>query len=225
MPADATETSNKPIDVDADGVPDIVRTYSSAPRRWPATGTSGSSSLPARESTSPCPTTRRRARSVVLGGTYIGSDVEPGPEGPRPAIFVKTGAGASTSIISLFRLSGCTLLAMGGGTPFPVGAAATHSESCDARGSPAPCCSFQQAQLSGDGVTYEVIDTGYTRDGDDLAVYGGGPQHHQSADAARCTTTDRLPGLSTDAVSDGQLSFLYLMRWGWSTFSPSSRFL
>jgi len=39
---------------------------------------------------------------------------------------------------------------------------------------------FHQAQLSGDGVNYEVIDTGYTRDGNNLAVYGDGPQTSNS---------------------------------------------
>ena len=177
MPADASETGNKAIDVDADGAPDVVRTYSvgAAPvagdwhlRVELATGQGVDLALP----DDPAP-----GAVVVLGGTYIGSDVDPGPGGLRPAIFVKTGAGASTSIISLFRLDECTLVAMGGGTPFPVGASATHSESLRCEGVAGTLLlTFHQAQLSGDGVTYEVIDTGYTRDGNDLAVYGAGPQ-------------------------------------------------
>ena len=134
MPGDATETANKSIDVDADGAPDVVRTYSvgAAPvagdwhlRVELATGQGVDLALP----DDPAP-----GAVVVLGASYIGSDVEPGPGGFAPAIFVKTGAGASTSIISLFRLDECTLVAMGGGTPFPVGAAATHSESLRCEG-------------------------------------------------------------------------------------------
>ena len=177
MPADAVESGNKSIDVDADGGPDVVRTYSvgAAPiagdwhvRVELATGQGVDLAVP----DDPAP-----GAVVVLGGTYIGSDVEPGPGGMRPAIFVKTGSGAATSVISLFRLDECTLVTMGGGTPFPVGASVTDSESLGCEGvAGALLLTFHQAQLSGDGVNYEVIDTGYTRDGNNLAVYGDGPQ-------------------------------------------------
>ncbi|HZI43896.1 MAG TPA: hypothetical protein VFD53_01675, partial [Ilumatobacter sp.] len=196
MPGDSTETANKLIDVDADGAPDVVRTYSvgAAPvagdwhlRIELATGQGVDLAL----LDDPAP-----GAVVVLGASYIGSDVEPGPGGFAPAIFVKTGAGASTSIISLFRLSGCTLVAMGGGTPFPVGAAATHSESLRCEGvAGTMLLTFHQAQLSGDGVTYEVIDTGYTRDGDDLAVYGAGPQTTNAPTLPAVTTLIDCPGI------------------------------
>ena len=52
---------------------------------------------------------------------------------------------------------------------------------------------FHQAQLSGDGVTYEVIDTGYTRDGDDLAVFGAGPQTSNSPTLPVVDFADRVP--------------------------------
>jgi hypothetical protein len=196
LPGDATETANKSIDVDADGAPDVVRTYSvgAAPvagdwhlRIELATGQGVDLALP----DDPAP-----GAIVVLGGTYIGSDVEPGPGGMAPAIFVKTGAGASSSIISLFRLDECTLVAMGGGTPFPVGASATHSESLRCEGvAGTMLLTFHQAQLSGDGVTYEVIDTGYTRDGDDLAVYGAGPQTTNEPTLPPVTTLIDCPGI------------------------------
>ena len=50
------------------------------PRRWPGTGTCGSSSPPAKVSTSLCPTIRHRARSCARRLLH-GSDVEPGPGG------------------------------------------------------------------------------------------------------------------------------------------------
>jgi hypothetical protein len=94
----------------------------------------------------------------------------------RPAILVTTGAGASTSIVALFRFDGCTLAEMGGGPPFPVGAAATHAESLRCEGvAGTALLAYRQVQLAGDGVNYEVVDTGYTRDGNDLSVYGSGP--------------------------------------------------
>jgi hypothetical protein len=196
LPGDATETAHKSIDVDADGAPDVVRTYyiGAAPvagdwhlRLELATGQGVDIALP----DDPAP-----GAVVVLGGTYIGSDVDPGPGGLRPAIFVKTGAGASTSIISLFRLDGCTLVAMGGGTPFPVGASATHSESLGCEGvAGTALLAFHQAQLAGDGVTYEVVDTGYTRDGNNLAVYGAGPQTSNSPTLPPVTTLIDCPGI------------------------------
>jgi hypothetical protein len=196
MPADAAESASKAIDVDADGAPDVVRTYSvgAAPvagdwhlRVELATGQGVDIALP----DDPAP-----AAAAVLGGTYIGSDVDPGPGGMRPAIFVKTGAGASTSIISLFRLDECTLVTIGGGTPFPVGASATHSESLRCEGvAGTSLLVFHQVQLSGDGVTYEVIDTGYTRDGDDLVVYGSGPQTSNSPTIPPVTSLIDCPGV------------------------------
>jgi hypothetical protein len=196
LPADAVETASKALDVDADGAPDTVRTYSvgAAPvagdwhlRVELATGQGVDIALP----DDPAP-----GAVAVLGGTYIGSNVEPGPGGLRPAIFVKTGAGASTSIISLFRLDDCALVAMGGGTPFPVGAAVTHSESLRCEGvAGTMLLTFHQAQLSGDGVTYEVIDTGYTRDGNDLAVYGAGPLTSNEPTLPPVATLIDCPGI------------------------------
>lgn len=196
MPADAVETGNKMIDVDADGAPDVVRSYSvgAAPAAgdWHlrvelATGEGIDIALP----DDPAP-----GSVAVLGGTYIGSDVDPGPGGLRPAIFVKTGAGASTSIISLFRLADCTLVAMGGGTPFPVGASVTDAESLGCEGVAGTLLlTFHQAQLSGDGVNYEVVDTGYTRDGDDLVVYGAGPQTSSSPTLPAVTSLIDCPGI------------------------------
>jgi hypothetical protein len=116
------------------------------------------------------------AAAKVLGATYVGSTVDPGAGGMRPAIFVTTGAGASTAIVSLFLFDGCALVAMGGGPPFPVGAAATHAESLRCEGvAGTSLLAYRQVQLAGDGVNYEVIDTGYTREGNDLTIYGSGP--------------------------------------------------
>ena len=62
---------------------------------------------------------------------------------------------------------------------------------------------FHQAQLSGDGVTYEVIDTGYTCDGDDLAVYGAGPQTTNAPTLPAVTTLIDCPA-STSRNGRGQ---------------------
>jgi hypothetical protein len=196
MPADAVESGNKSLDVDADGAADVVRTYSVgvAPvagdwhlRVELATGQGVDLALP----DDPAP-----GAVAVLGGTYIGSDVDPGPDGMRPAIFVKTGAGASTAVISLFRLDECTLVAMGGGTPFPVGASVTDAESLGCEGvAGTMLLTFHQAQLSGDGVTYEVIDTGYTRDGNNLVVYGAGSQTSNSPTLPTYPSLIDCPGI------------------------------
>ena len=109
------------VDVDADGVTDTIRTYSvddsPAAGDWHvrvelAAGGGADVALP----DDPAP-----GAAKVLGATYVGSNVEPGPEGPRPAIFVTVGAGASASIISLMRLDGCSLVVMGGATLRPRG--------------------------------------------------------------------------------------------------------
>lgn len=176
VPADAVDSASAALDVDADGAPDTVRTYSvgAAPAggSWHlrvelATGQGADLTLP----DDPAP-----AAAKVLGAAYIGSTVDPGPGGMRPAIFVTTGAGASTAIVSLFRFDGCELVTMGGGPPFPVGAAATHAESLRCEGvAGESLLAYRQVQLAGDGVNYEVIDTGYTRTGNSLSVYGAGP--------------------------------------------------
>ena len=54
---------------------------------------------------------------------------------------------------------------------------------------------FHQAQLSGDGVNYEIIDTGYTREGDDLVVYGDGPQTSTSPTLPVVPTLIDCPGV------------------------------
>ena len=83
---------------------------------------------------------------------------------------------------------------MGGGTPFPVGASVTDAESLGCEGVAGTLLlTFHQAQLSGDGVTYEIIDTGYTRDGDNLVVYGDGPQTTNSPTLPPVDDSDRLP--------------------------------
>jgi hypothetical protein len=176
VPVDAVESASVSVDVDADGAVDTVRTYSvgAAPvagswhvRIELATGEGADMTLP----DDPAP-----GAAKVLGATYIGSTVEPGPGGMRPAIFVTTGAGASTAIVSLFRFDGCELVTMGGGPPFPVGAAATHAESLRCEGvAGESLLAYRQVQLAGDGVNYEVIDTGYTRSANNLSVYGSGP--------------------------------------------------
>ena len=54
---------------------------------------------------------------------------------------------------------------------------------------------FHQAQLSRRWRHVEVIDTGYTRDGNDLAVYGAGPQTSNSPTLPALTTLIDCPGI------------------------------
>jgi hypothetical protein len=126
IPSGAIETGASLIDVDADGSLDTVRSYtaSSSPgagdwhlRVELAGGGGDDLTLPF----DPAP-----AGVEVLGGAYIGSTVDPGPEGTRPAIFTTVGAGASATIIGLYRLVGCDLQSMG--EEFPVGGGVMHTE-------------------------------------------------------------------------------------------------
>jgi hypothetical protein len=175
MPAGSVESSSALIDVDVDGATDTVRTYAvdDAPTAgdWHvrielAAGGGADVALP----DDPAP-----GSVEVLGGTYIGSNVEPGPEGPRPAIFLVVGAGASTSLITLMRLDGCSPVVMGNAA-FAVGAGVTHAAALRCEGVAGTSLLVEQrSELNGDGVTFDVTDTAYTRAGVDLVVYGAGP--------------------------------------------------
>jgi hypothetical protein len=181
FPAGAVESASKLIDVDADGVTDTVRTYSVGPTpgagAWHirvelAAGGGADYTVP----TDPAP-----AAVKLLGATYVGSTVEPGPGGMRPVIFVTTGAGASASIVTLFRFDGCSLVPMSVGASseasFAVGGGVTHAENLRCEGvAGTSLLVYQQIQLNADGVTFDVTDTAYTRTGNDLSVYGAGPQ-------------------------------------------------
>ena len=175
IPPGAVESASKLIDVDADGVTDTVRTYSIDDT--PTSGdwhvrvelaAGGGSDIWVPDDPAP-------GSVKVLGGTYVGSSVEPGPEGPRPAIFVVVGAGASTSLISLMRLNGCLLEVMGNAT-FALGAGVNHAAALRCEGVAGTSLLVEQAtELNRDGVTFDVTDTAYTRSGIDLVVYGSGP--------------------------------------------------
>jgi hypothetical protein len=181
LPAGSVEASSKLIDVDADGASDTVRSYSVGVA--PAAGSwhvrvelavGGGVDLTVPEDPAP-------AAVKVLGGTYVGSDVEPGPGGLRPVIFVTTGAGASASIVTLFRLDGCNLVRMtvggAGEASFGLGGGVAHAESLRCEGVAGTLLLVdEQIMLNADGVTFDVTDTAYTRTLDDLVVYGAGPQ-------------------------------------------------
>ncbi len=176
LPGGWVESASKLVDVDIDGVTDTVRTYSvnGAPvagdwhlRVELAAGGGADLALP----DDPAP-----GAAKILGGSYVGSNVEPGPGGLRPALFVTTGAGASASVVSLFRLDGCALVAMGTGS-FAVGAGVTHGSNLRCEGvAGTSVLAYQDWALNADGLTFDVTDTGYTRTVNDLTVFGSGPQ-------------------------------------------------
>jgi hypothetical protein len=196
FPAGAVESASKLIDVDADGVTDTGRTYSVGPTpgagAWHirvelAAGGGADYTVP----TDPAP-----AAVKLLGATYVGSTVEPGPGGMRPVIFVTTGAGASASIVTLFRFDGCTLVKMGGGAEFPVGAGVMHADNLRCEGVAGTSLLVHQSIQSNDGgVTFDVTDTAYTRTGNDLTVYGAGPQTTNQPTMPTVPTLIDCPGV------------------------------
>jgi hypothetical protein len=195
LPDGSVESASNLVDVDVDGVTDTVRTYATSAS--PGAGdwhvrvelaSGGGSDLALADDPAP-------GQVAVLGGAYVGSNVEPGPQGPRPAIFVTTGAGASASVVSLFRLDGCELVPMTDAT-FVVGAGVTHAENlrCDGVAGTS-VLAYQQIELNADGVTFDVTDTGYTRDGNALVVYGAGPQTSNQATFPDVATLIDCPGV------------------------------
>lgn len=191
----SVESASKSVDVDADGADDTVTTY--AVSASPAAGdwhlrvelaAGGGADLVLPDDPAP-------GQVKLLGGVYIGSDVEPGPQGMRPALFVTTGAGASATIVTLFRLDGCDLVAMGNAT-FSVGAGVTHAANlrCDGVAGTS-VLAYDEIEMVADGATFSVTETGYTRDGNDLAVYGAGPQTSSQSGFPDVSTLIDCPGI------------------------------
>lgn len=177
LPAGAIETAVEVIDVDADGLADTVRSYAVASppgagdwhlRAELAAGGGSDLALPF----DPAP-----AGVTVLGGAYIGSNVDPGPGGARPAIFATVGAGASASIIGLFRMSGCNLVAMpdaasAAAAQFPVGATVMHSDDLRCDGVAGTSLLVHTATTYDDvAMVHHIVETPYTRSGDELVPY------------------------------------------------------
>ena len=162
----------KLIDVDADGFADTVRSYtvSASPSAgdWHlrvelAAGGGVDHALPF----DPAP-----AGVTVLGGSYIGSTVDPGPEGARPAIFMTVGAGASASIIGLYRLVGCSLQPMANGE-FPVGGGVIHTEHLRCEGvAGTSLLVYVTTEYDDVAATHEITQTAHTRTDNALTVFG-----------------------------------------------------
>jgi hypothetical protein len=183
------------IDVDADGLADTVRSYtvSAAPSAgdWHlrvdlAAGGGVDLTLPF----DPAP-----AGVTVLGGAYVGSNVDPGPEGARPAIFAKVGAGASASIIGLYRLVGCSLAEVANGE-FPVGGGVVHTEHLRCEGvAGTSLLVYVTTEYDDVAAVHEVTQTAYTRTGNALTVFGT-PAISTSPTLA---TTDLIDGCGVDS--------------------------
>lgn len=178
LPAGAIETGVEVIDADADGLADTVRSYasSSSPgagdwhlRVELAAGGGSDVTVPF----DPMP-----AGVTVIGGTYIGSTVDPGPEGQRPMVFATVGAGASASIVGLYRLSGCDLVEVQNASfathaQFAVGASVMHSEGLRCEGvAGTSLLVYIETMFDDSTMEHDIVETAYTRDGNDLVVYG-----------------------------------------------------
>ncbi len=161
----------KLIDVDADGLADTVRSYtvSASPSAgdWHlrvelAAGGGVDLALPF----DPAP-----AGVTVLGGAYIGSNVDPGPEGARPAIFMTVGAGASASIVGLYRLVGCSLMPVTLGE-FPVGGGVMHTEHLRCEGvAGTSLLVYVTTEFDDVAAVHEITETPYTRTANALTPY------------------------------------------------------
>ena len=172
LPPGIIETAAKLIDVDADGLADTVRSYtvSTTPSAgdWHvrvelAAGGGADLTLPF----DPAP-----AGLTVLGGAYIGSNADPGPDGARPAIFVTVGAGASASIIGLYRLVGCALMPITGGE-FPVGGGVVRTEHLRCEGvAGTSLLVYVTTEYDDVAAVHEIVETAYTRSDNALVVYG-----------------------------------------------------
>ena len=166
------ESAAQLIDVDADGFADTVRSYtvSASPvagdwhlRVELAAGGGVDLALPF----DPAP-----AGVTVLGGSYIGSNVDPGPTGARPAIFVTVGAGASASAVALYRLVGCALLPVTGGE-FVVGGGVMHTEHLRCEGvAGTSLLVYVTTQYDDVAALHEIIQTAYTRSDNTLTAFG-----------------------------------------------------
>jgi hypothetical protein len=160
------------VDIDADGLADTVRSYtvSATPSAgdWHirvelAAGGGADLTLPF----DPAP-----AGVTVLGGSYIGSTVDPGPAGVRPAIFATVGAGASASIIGLYRLVGCSLAPVVNGE-FPVGGGVVHTEHLRCEGvAGTSLLVYVTTEYDDVAAAHEIIETAYTRTANALTVFG-----------------------------------------------------
>jgi len=171
LPPGIIETAAKLIDVDADGVADTVRSY--AVNAAPSAGDwhlrvelAAGGGVDIALAFDPAP-----AGVTVLGGYYVGSNVDPGPEGARPAIFATVGAGASASIIDLYRLVGCSLLPMTG-SGFPVGGGVVHTEHLRCEGVAGTSLLVYVTTEYDDGAAiHEIVQTPYTRTDNSLVLY------------------------------------------------------
>lgn len=159
------------IDVDADGALDTVRSYT-------ASGSPGAGDWHLRVELAggggddlTLPFDPAPAGVEVLGGAYVGSSVDPGPEGTRPAIFATVGAGASATIIGLYRLVGCDLQPMAGGE-FPVGGGVMHTEHLRCEGvAGTSLLVYITTQYDDVAMQHEITQAAHTRDGNSLVLY------------------------------------------------------
>lgn len=177
IPSGAVARTSSSLDADGDGAADEVTAYAIGPN--PGEGdwhlrvsfaAGGGSDITLAED--PAPGVIR-----VLGSAYLGSTVEPGPGGLRPALFVWTGSGASARVVGLYRVDGCELAAMtsptGGPAGFVVGASVGHQEGLRCEGVAGTSLLVEVlSEPDATGSSFAVTRRAYTRDGNALVVYG-----------------------------------------------------
>jgi len=175
VPPDAQGSGARQADVDDDGHDDLVTTYSvgtPGPGSWHLrvelhAGGGAEYTLP--EDPGPAP-------FQVVGTAYVGSNVEPGAGGRRPAIFAWVDSGASAKVVALYRLDGCQLVPMtspnGGPANFVAGGSIGHQEGARCEGVAGTSLLVEVLSEAADGGGFAVTERAYTRDGNALQVYG-----------------------------------------------------
>lgn len=152
-------------DVDGDGVTDELRTYRIAATddwRLQVTLAAGGGAA--------APIVAFGDRVGVIGGADVDGD-------GRDEVWIRTGAGASATIVGLVRFDDCELSQVGfaAGTPadLPVGGSvgASAGLECSASDHPGADLTAYRTTLVGDG-EYEVSATEYALEGDALVERG-----------------------------------------------------
>jgi hypothetical protein len=175
LPADAEGSGAREADVDDDGLADQVLTYSvgASPgagdwRLRVELGAGGGAEYTLPEDPAP-------AAFQVLGTSYVGSTVDPGPGGLRPLIFAWVNSGASAKVVALYRLDGCALVPVagpgGGPASFIAGGSIGHQEGARCDGV-AGTSLFVEVLSEAADAGYEVTEQAYTRNGNALQTYG-----------------------------------------------------
>jgi hypothetical protein len=100
----------------------------------------------------------------ALGGADITASAGLPPDGSGAEAFVEVGSGASTSLVGVFQLIGCSLTRLTGpqgGAPslFAIGGSVTHQGGLRCDGTAGGQRLVQLTATSNDGITYDTTET------------------------------------------------------------------